>query len=172
MIINIPGLHNSGDDHWQTDLEKEWPNKFYRINQKNWDQPDCKTWIKTIEKELSHFTHQELILIGHSIGSIAIIKWLEHYKYIVKAALLVAPSDAESNNYPSYITGFTPIPKSQIPFPTTLVASTNDHVTSLDRSREWAKNWGSKLVVLEDAGHIESSNIFTPWPLIEELIRG
>ncbi len=93
MKINIPGLHNSDNNHWQTHFERLMPNEFLRVSQKNWDEPDCETWIDTIEKELSGFNHAELILIGHSIGCIAILKWYEKYKQLIKGALLVAPSD-------------------------------------------------------------------------------
>lgn len=170
MKINIPGLHNSNEEHWQTHLEQLNPKGFIRIIQKNWDEPDCTTWINQIEHELKNFNHSELILIGHSIGCIAILKWFEKFKHIIKGALLVAPSDSESDKYPSYINGFSPIPKETLPFPTIVVASNNDHVTEIERSREFAKNWGSKLIILKNAGHIEPKSGYGEWPLVLELI--
>lgn len=171
MKINIPGLHNSDCGHWQTILEKEHPAEFIRINQENWDEPDRETWISKIEEELSNRNHSELILIGHSIGCIAILKWFEKFRHKIKGAIFVAPSDSEKESYPNYITGFTPIPTEKLPFPSVLVASTNDHVTELSRSKEFAKNWGSKLIILENAGHIETKSGFGKWELIEDLIK-
>lgn len=49
MKVNIPGLHNSDEHHWQTHFERLMPEEFLRINQINWDEPDCETWIDTIE---------------------------------------------------------------------------------------------------------------------------
>ena len=170
MKVNIPGLHNSDQDHWQTRLEKWDTLDFIRVNQENWDQPDCDTWIKRIENKLRDFTHSELILIGHSIGCMAIVKWYEKFGHQIKGALLVAPSDSERANYPKYITGFRPIPDKRLPFPTIIVASDNDHVTTIERSREFAKNWGSELVILENAGHIEPESGFGEWLLALELI--
>ena len=173
MIINIPGLHNSSQYHWQTVFEGTDPTKFYRVQQKNWDEPDCAEWIEQIENTLRNFDHKELILVGHSIGCIAIIKWFERYQHKIKGALLVAPSDAERKGYPAYITGFTPIPVEKLPFPSIVVASTDDHVTEMERAEEFAQNWGSELVVLEDAGHIEPYSGYGNWPfglaLIERL---
>lgn len=171
MIINIPGLRNSNKDHWQSRWEEMHPEKFIRVQQENWNEPDCSAWIAQIEEQLKHLNHDQLILIGHSIGCMAIVKWHEKYGHKVKGALLVAPSDAERENYPSYITGFAPIPAAKLPFPSIVVASTNDHVTSLDRSAAFAKNWGSRLVVLENAGHIEPQSGFGDWPLGLELIK-
>lgn len=171
MKINIPGLHNSGEDHWQTIMERNFPGQFLRINQENWDEPDCQTWINKIEKDLSNCNYDEIILIGHSIGCMAIVKWFEKYQHHIKGALLVAPSDSENVNYPSYITGFVPIPNQKLPFPSIVVASSNDHVTDLNRSREFARNWGSKLVILNDAGHIEPKSGFGEWKKGLELIK-
>jgi len=171
MKVIIPGLHNSNQDHWQTRFERTSPDNFIRIHQENWDEPDCETWINQIEHELTALNHAELVLIGHSIGCIAIVKWVEKFGHRIKGALLVAPSDPENPNYPSYITGFTPIPNETLPFPTIVVASDNDHVTTIERSKTFAKNWGSKLVILNDAGHIEPKSGFGNWPLGLELIK-
>ena len=171
MKITIPGLHNSNEDHWQTRFEISDPTGFKRVEQVNWDEPDCDAWIKKIESELKDFNHSELILIGHSIGCMTIVKWQEKFGHRIKGALLVAPSDAERENYPRYITGFTPIPNKKLPFPTIVVASDNDHVTEIERSKEFARNWGSQLVVLKNAGHIEPSSGFGNWSLGLELIE-
>ena len=171
MKINIPGLHNSDDNHWQSHFEQLLPDEFIRIQQLNWDEPDCETWIDTIESTLDGLDYDKLILIGHSIGCMAIVKWFQKYGHQIKGALLVAPSDSEAVNYPFYIHGFTPIPTDTLPFPTILVASTNDHVTDLDRSKEFAQNWGSRLVILDNAGHIESKSGYGNWPSGMELIK-
>lgn len=103
----------------------------------------------------------------------AIVKWHEKFGHNIKGALLVAPSDSEKEGYPSYIRGFVPIPTKTLPFQTIVAASDNDHVTEIERSKEFARNWGSKLVLLENAGHIEPKSGFGDWPLglglIEEL---
>lgn len=163
MNIIIPGLRNSDENHWQSFFERSNPKEFMRVIQDNWDEPDCETWIERIEETLSDMNHEDLVLIGHSIGCMAIVRWYEKYEHKIKGTLLVAPSDAERENYPSYITGFAPLPMMKLPFPSILVASTNDHVTSFDRSKEFAENWGSELVVLEDAGHIEPKSGFSEW---------
>jgi uncharacterized protein len=171
MKINIPGLHDSDKFHWQTKFERADPKNFIRVTQENWDEPDCNTWINQIELELKDFNHSELILIGHSIGCMAIVKWFEKFGHIIKGVLLVAPSDSERDGYPSYISGFVPIPIFKMPFPTIVVASKNDHVTEIVRSKEFAHNWGSELVMLENAGHIEPKSGFGDWEYGLELIN-
>lgn len=80
-------------------------------------------------------------------------------------------SDVDKPSYPKYITGFSPLPDQALPFPTIVVPSTNDHVVELGRARLFASNWGSELVVLENAGHIESKSGYGAWDFGLELIR-
>ncbi|MEL6535087.1 MAG: alpha/beta hydrolase [Bacteroidota bacterium] len=171
LKVNIPGLRNSDENHWQSHWERSQPEEFMRVQQENWEEPDCETWITKIEQDLASQRHAELILIGHSIGCMAIVKWYERYGHPIKGALLVAPSDAERDNYPTYIRGFTPIPTAQLGFPSIVVGSTNDHVTTLDRTRTFAQQWGSQLVVLENAGHLEPKSGFGAWPQGLEFLR-
>ncbi|MCB0481172.1 MAG: alpha/beta hydrolase [Flavobacteriales bacterium] len=58
-----------------------------------------------------------------------------------------------------------------MPFPSIVVASTNDHVTSIDRSKKFASDWGSELIVLDNAGHIEPKSGFGEWPLGIQLLH-
>lgn len=169
--VNIPGLRNSSEDHWQTILEHKLGEACFRVHQENWEAPDCETWIQKIESELVDFDKAQLILIGHSIGCMAIVKWIERFNHKIKGALLVAPSDSERLGYPTFITGFTPIPSEKLSFPSIVIASSNDHVTTLDRSKKFAKDWGSELIILENAGHIEPKSGFGDWQEILELIE-
>ncbi len=144
-----------------------------RVIQDDWDKPNCNTWIEKIERDLQEFRSEDLVFIGHSIGCMAIIHWFEKYQHRIKGALLVAPSDAERTGYPKYIRGFAPIPMSKLPFPSIVVGSSNDHVITLERTKEFAESWGSELIILENAGHIEGNSGYGEWTeglkMIEQL---
>ena len=56
---------------------------------------------------------------------------------------------------------FTPIPLQRLPFPSILVCSSNDHWASVEISAFFAKAWGSKLVTLKNAGHINPDTGYT-----------
>jgi hypothetical protein len=76
----------------------------------------------------------------------------------------VAPSDPEAANFPSGPTGFAPMPLVRFPFPTVVVASSNDPFVTVVRARTFAKAWGSKFVMIGEAGHINSASGFGDWP--------
>ncbi|MDG1435863.1 MAG: alpha/beta hydrolase [Saprospiraceae bacterium] len=173
MYFNIPGLRNSGNDHWQTLWEKQYPSNFIRINQENWTQPNCENWINQIEKILSQHDLENSILIGHSVGCAAIVNWCKKFQHKIKGALLVAPSDVERGDFPTYITGFIPLHLEPLQFPTIVVASTNDQVIDFERAEFFADIWGSELVTIQNGGHLEKNIGTNNWEsgikLLEKL---
>jgi predicted alpha/beta hydrolase family esterase len=82
----------------------------------------------------------------------------------VRGAFLVGPSDIEAPTYPKGPVGFEPMPMARLPFPSIVVASTNDQYVSLDRARAFAEAWGSRLVIIGEAGHINGASGYGPWP--------
>lgn len=158
----VPGLGNSGPEHWQTYFE-ESGDKFLRINQEEWDAPTCKDWVEAIDKAIASYHPSTVILIGHSLGCTTIAHWAKQSGKKIKGALLVAPSDIENPVYTFPAMGFVPIPTDKINFPTIVVASTDDPWVSLERATLFATNWSSKLINIGKAGHINAASGFGKW---------
>lgn len=158
----VPGLGNSGPEHWQTYFQNSGDN-FFRIEQQEWDAPTCKEWIETIDKKVLEFDFSTVVLIGHSLGCSSIAHWATKFKRKIKGALLVAPSDLEAPQYTFPATGFTPIPIDKIDFKTVVVASADDIWVSLDRAKFFADNWGSEFINIGNAGHINVASGHTNW---------
>lgn len=161
-IFILPGLGNSGDGHWQTIWEKQFG--FTRINQRDWETPDREEWIDTVQEEISKLDPSTVILVGHSLACCTIGYWAKKYSTRIKGALLVAPSDTESEVYPKGTTGFKPMPLSKLPFRSTVVSSTNDVYVTIERANQFSNAWGSKLILLPEAGHINVAAGFGKWP--------
>lgn len=166
----IPGLGNSGPEHWQSYFERSGKN-FYRVEQKEWDSPTCEDWIQTIEQKLASFDPSSVVLIGHSLGCTTIAHWAKKYPKSIKGALLVAPSDIESQHYSFPATGFSPIPLERLNFKTLVVASEDDEWVSLDRAKFFADSWGSEFINLGKAGHINIASGHTQWKKGLELLK-
>lgn len=166
----VPGLGNSGIEHWQTFFEQSGKN-FQRIIQEEWEAPACKDWIAAIDNALSGIDLSTVVLIGHSLGCSTIAHWVANYNRKIKGALLVAPSDLEAPDYHFPTTGFSPIPTGKIPFDTIVVASSNDIWVSLERARFFADCWGSRFINIGDAGHINASSGFGQWQEGLEILK-
>jgi predicted alpha/beta hydrolase family esterase len=166
----VPGLGNSGPEHWQTYFESTGLN-FKRINQKEWDAPQRDDWVTTIDEAIVNEDPSKAILIGHSLGCSTIAHWAHQYNRKIKGALLVAPSDIEAQNYTFPAKGFAPVPLYKINFPTIVVASTNDQWASLDRAKLFADKWGSRFINIGDAGHINAASGHYEWGEGLEILK-
>jgi predicted alpha/beta hydrolase family esterase len=166
----LPGLGNSGPQHWQTHFEHSGAN-FHRINQQEWDAPVCDDWINTIDATLSNYDLSTIVLIGHSLGCVTIAHWAARFNKIIKGAMLVAPSDIENPVYTFPAVGFAPIPQQKIHFKTIVVASTDDPWVSIERANFFADNWGSQLINIGNAGHINADAGFGKWDEGLEILK-
>ena len=89
----------------------------------------------------------------------------------VRGALLVAPSDPEGPSFPDGPTGFAPMPLARLPFRSIVVASRDDQYVTIERAREYAAAWGSELVDVGDAGHINASSGLGTWAVGYGLLQ-
>ncbi len=162
QYLILPGLGNSGPQHWQTYFEQKAPN-FIRVQQSEWDSPDCAIWIATIDRAVLAYDLSNIVLIGHSLACCTIAHWANKYHRKIKGALLVAPSDIENPVYTFPSTGFAPIPLQTIPFKTLVITSDNDPWVSLERAQLFANAWGSRLINIGAAGHINADSGYGSW---------
>jgi uncharacterized protein len=158
----IPGFGGSGPEHWQTYFEKSEEN-FQRIEQKDWNAPDMNEWTETIEKAISVYDPQTVVLVGHSLGCLTIAAWAVRYNKKIKAALLVAPPDTELLHEKLQKKLFEQIPTEEINFRTILVASTNDPWGSIEMAEFYAGKWGSEFINIGAAGHINDLSGHGEW---------
>ena len=112
-IFTVPGLYNSGPQHWQTHWEKEYG--FTRIEQEDpitigWETPACTDWLQSMDTIITQHPLEDVILIAHSLACCTIVRWAQQYNRIIKGTLLAAPSDVDAPSYPPGTTGFAPMP--------------------------------------------------------------
>lgn len=170
QILVLPGLGNSGDQHWQTLWEKKFP-EFQRVHQKDWDKPVCSDWINIVDQATLQYNLSTVILVCHSLACCTTGYWSKKFKRRIKGALLVAPSDTEADTYPPGTTGFKPMPMERLPFPSITVMSTNDQYVTVERAATFAKAWGSELVNIGDTGHINAASGLGEWTFGLELLK-
>jgi uncharacterized protein len=169
-VLILPGLWNSGPDHWQTRWEQAHP-EFRRVVQEDWERPQCADWVARLEEAV--LRAPDAVLVGHSSACALVAHWVASGpKGRAGAALLVGPSDPEAPSYPSGPVGFAPMPLVRLPFPSVVVASTDDPYVTVERATAFAAAWGSTLTVVERAGHLNSASGLGDWPAGYALLEG
>ena len=162
-ILFVPGLGGSGPGHWQTLWERDIPGA-QRVDQADWNAPRRADWLKTLKSKLEEFPAS--VVVAHSLGCILLAHVAAKYPTLpVKAALLVAPADVESAGPArEAVQGFGPIPLCRLPFPATVVTSSDDPYVSPARAAAFATAWGASLIDIGRCGHINVDAGFGPWP--------
>jgi prephenate dehydrogenase len=169
-VLVLPGWQNSGPLHWQTLWEQEFP-MLRRVQQQDWDSPRREDWVKRISEEVGR-APAPIVFAAHSLGCIALAHWAQaapEQMKKVKGALLVAPIDAD--HLAPHIRNFAPVPLQALPFPSIVVASSDDPYLSKDRAREFAHAWGSKFEDAGPVGHVNSESGLGDWPEGKRLLR-
>jgi predicted alpha/beta hydrolase family esterase len=126
-ILVVPGWANSGPDHWQSLWQRENAH-WVRVEQSDWEFPEPHEWIAAVD-QVDRYVRAcptPPVLLGHSLGCIAIVKWAFPSSLPIAGAFLVAPSDVEAVSAPEETQFFAPIPRTRLRFPAHLVCSDND----------------------------------------------
>ena len=169
-ILIIPGLGGSGPYHWQTCLERSFPDAC-RVQQADWDRPDRSAWIERLVAAIEDAPGA--VLVGHSLGCALVAHVAaERPDLPIAAALLVAPADVDSVDHtPQHVRGFAPMPGAPLPFRSIVVASTNDPFIAHARARQLANAWHADFVDTGPLGHINVDSGLGPWPAGERILR-
>jgi hypothetical protein len=153
QFLIVPGLGGSGPTHWQSLWERSYPGTV-RVEQYDWDEPDRDAWIDQLSQVVRGAP--DAILIGHSLGCTLIAHLMERAPTLsIAGALLVAPADVDAEDCVArQLLEFAPMPLAELPFPSVVVASTNDPYVTFERARFLAKAWGARLVDVGPCRHI------------------
>ncbi|MGH8206907.1 MAG: RBBP9/YdeN family alpha/beta hydrolase [Steroidobacteraceae bacterium] len=170
-VLILPGRGNSDPQHWQSLWEAANPG-FQRVIQDEWERVECTAWQQRVESAVAA-AGSGTVLAAHSLGCLLAVHWAAHARGRIRGALLVGVPDPSRASFPPELVGFAPVPMQKLPFASIVVASTNDVYGSWEYSRACAAAWGSRLVTIGAAGHINTASGFGPWhegfALLDEL---
>jgi predicted alpha/beta hydrolase family esterase len=162
-VLILPGWQNSGPAHWQSRWEAL--HGYQRVDQHDWMTPRRGDWIaRLVDVILS--LDGPVVLVAHSLGCILTAAWAQVSRstHRVQGALLVAPGDPERDELRPVLPSWAPIVRQRLPFASALVASRNDPYCSFDKAQALAQGWGSRLIDMGDAGHINAESGLGDWP--------
>jgi predicted alpha/beta hydrolase family esterase len=169
----VPGIGNSGPEHWQTIWESQHPH-WRRVQQRDWDHPHCDEWVRALDSAIATLSAPP-VLIAHSIGCLVVIHWANRSVIPVQAAFLVAVPDPHGPDFPATAQGFERLPLSPLRIPSLVIASHDDSLGSVAHARTCAAAWGSEFINIGSAGHINAESRLGDWPegfsLLQRLIE-
>lgn len=175
-VLIVPGIGNSGPEHWQTRWQQYHP-AYVRVPFADWDTPDRRDWVATLDATVRELG-ADTVIVAHSLGTLAVAHWAAGYagrKAPVAAALLVAVPDPDGPNFPPQARHFKPLPLQALGFPSVLVASDNDPYSNPVYSAAIAQAWGSRFISIGSHGHVNAASGLGDWAqgqaLLAELLQ-
>jgi predicted alpha/beta hydrolase family esterase len=171
-ILLVPGWKDSGPAHWQSHWERRLPGvERLRMKLGQWEFPRRESWVKALSQALLA-EPSGTVVVAHSLGCIAVRHLPPEVAQRIGAALFVAPADPERR---AVLADFAPVPYGPLPYPSIVVGSTDDPYCPIRKSAKYARSWGSRMVKLDAAGHINSESGYGPWTeglvLLDELVQ-
>lgn len=161
-VLLLPGWQGSGPTHWQSRWEALHGHQ--RVEQDDWQWPRRGDWMARLDEALLA-SDVPCVLVAHSLGCHLVAAWAAHSRHVarVRAALLVAPSDPQRDDAPPQLYNWRPVVRRRLPFPSLLVASSNDPMCNLAQAAAFAADWGSDWCLLGAHGHINGDSGLGDW---------
>ena len=167
-LVIVPGWRNSGPGHWQS-LWAERLGGAVRVHmpEDDWLRPKRAVWVQAIARTILAQSGP-VVVAAHSLGCIATAHLPTEVARRIRGALLVAPADPERRGV---LADLAPVPYQPLPYRSVLVASANDPYCPIRTAGAYARSWGSELVRLQNAGHINTESGHGEWPLGLALLQ-
>jgi len=161
-MITLPGIGGSSDTHWQTAWERA-DSRFSRFTPMSWDQPDLGDWTSALERAVSA-CDQPPVLVAHSLACLLVAHAAAELSCKVAGAFLVSVPNPNGPEFPSAAAPFRAVPAKALPFPSLMIASTNDPYGTMEYMRQRSREWEAGLVAAGELGHINASSGLGAWP--------
>ncbi len=168
-VLTIPGISNSGPDHWQSRWERQHP-AVRRIEQRDWDRPVAGEWIAAIDSAVRAEATPP-VLVAHSLGCLAAAMWAATSDAPLRALLLVALPDPAGPRFPAEATGFQSLPAALEGRAVTIVSSADDPYSDPAFVLSCVRAWRAEHVALRRAGHINAASGLGDWRDGWELVQ-
>jgi predicted alpha/beta hydrolase family esterase len=174
-VLIVPGLRDHVAQHWQTLLAARLP-RVQTVPPMGRADLDCTLRVEAIERTVRAIAGP-LVIVAHSGGCIMLAHWARTTRRGVQGALLATPPDFDSpmpEGYPTVAelraSGWLPVPRDPLPFPSIVAASRNDPLGRFERVADLARAWDSRLVDLGEVGHLNPASGYGEWPRALEFV--
>jgi predicted alpha/beta hydrolase family esterase len=166
-ILILHGWNATPENHWFTKARDQWQKEGWQVEVPALPGnyfPQKEEWLKIIEK---YEPDENWILLGHSLGGVAILRYLEKASKKIKQAILIAtPYDAmKFGALQNFFDGGFDWEKIKANCPKfDLVYQDEDLAVPVEHGQKYAQALGGKIHILPGYNHFQSIDL--------EFLRG
>lgn len=185
-VFIIHGWTGHPDEHWAPWLSQKLEEKRFRVLQPampGTDFPKMNEWVSYLKDQIGS-ADRDTYLVGHSIGCLAILRYLEKYKESIGGAILVAPwatltpeafpTDADKAVVDDWTTAsfnWDEIKKHCSRF-LALLSEDDPDVPYVENKLVFEKHLRAKIITFRDKGHfIASAGVLTLQEALDGLLE-
>jgi predicted alpha/beta hydrolase family esterase len=163
-IIDIPGYNHNSESMWHPDFRQyiiESGNEVTTLNLPGGKYPVFTEWYPIIEQAVAE-AKNPVILVGHSLGTRAVLLFLEQTQYSVHEVVLIAPFDNSlsnssfrNGNYANFFEHLVDISKvkSKIKVNIKVIGSEDDANIPYIQAQNIATDLSAELISIPDSSH-------------------
>ncbi|MCL4354411.1 alpha/beta fold hydrolase [Patescibacteria group bacterium] len=177
-VLILHGINGHAGIHWQQWLQKDLVKRGYEVimpDLPDSDKPDRKKWLKTVRKLVKNLNHKDLVIVGHSLGVVSALDYLEKTKTPIRALLSIS---GFFENYGSDLNKYF-LKEKDINFKKVkekvlesfVIYGDNDPFVPQDTLENLAKNLDVEPFVIARAGHLNAEAGYTEFPMLVRIIE-
>ena len=176
-VFLIHGWGGKPDNHWFPWLSWELKSRgfdVYALTMPHADAPKVSEWVVTIKDAVGR-PDKETFFVGHSLGCIAVVRYIEQLQKTARVGGCVFVAGFLSDLGIPEVEDFVNTPldvgkaKSHCPKFVTIF-SDNDSYISMEKSLEFQKALGAKAILERGKGHFSKSEGVTALPSVFKSI--
>lgn len=177
--VIVPGLRGAAPKHWQELYAARTPRATAVPFPDPIDWNDLEARMALLDGAIAA-VDGPVVLVAHSAGVLVVAHWARLGGPAVDkvvGAVLATPPDfgvdwPEPHPRPAELAdaGWAPIPRHTLPFPSVLAVSDDDPLANPRVTRGLAECWGSRLVELGAAGHLNPASGYGEWSDVDGLV--
>jgi predicted alpha/beta hydrolase family esterase len=178
--VIVHGFKGAPDTNWKPWLKRELEAGGFRVDvptMPDTEHPDVSAWVDMLARTVGGADAEEVYLIGHSLGCITILKYLESLgnQQKVKACVFVAGFsqrfDGYEGGHDSFFAKSLDWEKVKSHCDTFIaVHSKDDQNVGFDQLKIFEDNLGAKAILVDGMGHFGSADGVFEVPLIKEVL--
>lgn len=179
-VIIVHGWGGNPESNWFPWLKRELSSKGYEVEvpeMPDTDYPKIEAWVGKLAEVVGKLDNNT-ILVGHSMGCQAIMRYLENAVGQTEAAILVAPffilTNIPEDDQPiGKVWEETPVDDSKIKSHAKKIISIfsdNDPFVPMDNVSLFEERLSSQAIVFSNKGHMNSDAGMTEFPQVLDLI--
>lgn len=178
--IIVHGFKGEPDTNWKPWLKKELEANGFRVDipeMPDTDHPQASAWVAKLKDTIGAIDSDEIYLIGHSLGCITILKYLETLQsdQKIKACVFVAGFTKRfrgyDNGHDSFFENVLNFQRIKARVDTIVaIQSDDDSSVGFEELRAFGDELGARTIAVTDMGHFSSADGVFETPLVRDVI--